>query len=154
MNTKTRKNLVVALGAALFAGSMLSTAAAAQESEFQAYAKETRASVLAEVTEQPDTGERLHEMRKTLEGALVVAGLDGIPAQGEDAIASIREQTLSSFRSNASSAIGLTLAQAHVRPMQVAEVNNANQSKNDWSLPEVEIKPLIDMNFLLFSFRK
>lgn len=152
MNTMTRKNLVVALGAALVAGSMLSAGtASAQDNGFNTFASQARANVLAETTAQPGTGERLREMQRTIAGARVVPGVS-IAEQGELALADLRAETLASFRHNAAGAVGLTLAQASVEPVRLAETRPARQ--RDWSLPEVEIKPLIDMNLLLFSFEK
>lgn len=155
MNTTHRNRLFVALGAALFAGSMLSTgAAAAQESEFQAFSSQARAKVRAETTRQPGTAERLQEMQRTLDGALVHAGLDQIRSQGEEAIASIRSEAQASVRSSGPAALGATLAQVTVVPVRVADSRRAENAGKDWALPEVEIKPLIDLKILLFSFRK
>lgn len=155
MNTTHRNRLFVALGAALFAGSMLSTgAAAAQESEFQAFSSQVRAKVRAEATRQPGTADRLQEMQRTLDGVLVHAGLDQIRSQGEEAIASIRSEALAAVKASGPRALGTTLAQANVVPVRVADSRRPDNAGKDWALPEVEIKPLIDLKILLFSFRK
>lgn len=155
MNISKHNRLFVALGAALFAGSMLSAnPAAAQEDPFQAYASQTRAQVRAELTAQPGPAERLRDLQEALSGARVVAGLDDIPRQGRRAIAQIRADARDSFKQSAPAAVGQVLAQAQVRPVRVAKVETPEDAGREWSMPAVQLKPLLDMNILLFRFQK
>jgi|GEM_PF-3626898 len=159
MNTMKQTRLTLALGAGLFAGSMLTAnAALAQESDFQAFSRHAVEQVRQEATTQPGTEGRIEQIQASLEGARVAPGLSQIPVQGEQAIDSILADVKASFRHEAPSAVAQVLAQ-HAPVYAVAQEDSAPTLESGWSIqavemPTVDIKPMLDLSILLFSFDK
>lgn len=159
MNTLKQTRLTLALGAGLFAGSMLTAnMALAQESDFQAFSRHAVEQVRQEATTQPGTAERLNQIQGSLAGARVAPGLSQIPLQGERAIDSIRAEVKASFRRQAPAAVANVLAQ-HAPVYAVAQEESLPAVESGWSIravemPTVDIKPMLDLSILLFSFDK
>lgn len=196
MNAIKHTKLTMALGAALVAGAML-TDAQAREADFSDFTRQTRATVMAEATAQPSTEERVRQLRGSLAGARVIAGLPDPAEQREQALASIRSEQLEGLRESAPAQMAGSLAGSRIvaelpsaeqhasealaaieqeqlrelrqqAPRQLAvsmaNVNvmrrvadagpNGQRKQNEWTMPEVKVKPLLDMSILHFSFRK
>lgn len=90
----------------------------------------------------------------SLRGARVVASLPSGEQNAREAIAAIQSEQLEDMRRNAGSQLAASMAGAHVMS-SVAETGTvARSGLREWSMPDVEFKPLLDMSILHFSFRK
>lgn len=192
----TKARLAMTLGAALVAGAM-SANVQAGDVDFSEFSRQARANVWNEATAQPDSAERINQLRGALEGARVIAGLPSPEAQAEQALAAIRAEQLRELNGRASAQMAGSLASVRVvagltspaqqteqavaairaeqlddmrrqapgqiaTSMQAATVMTSvadatpdrGRKLGEWSMPEVEFKPLIDMSILHFSFKK
>lgn len=196
MNAIKHTKLTMALGAALVASAM-TTPAQAGEQDFTDFTRQAREQVLNESTAQPGSAERVDQLRQSLRGARVVAGLPDADEQREQALATIRSEQLEGLRASASAQMTGALAGSRIvadmpsadqytsealaaiqaeqldhltrrAPRQIASTmadvrvtrriagasHDGDRGSDDWSMPEVKVKPLIDMSILHFSFRK
>ena len=93
------------------------------------------------------------QLSGSLSGVRVVA-MPSPAEQTDRAVAAIRAEQLDDLRRQAPGQIAASLQSAHLTS-RVADVKPVSQpDKGDWSIPEVEFKPLIDMSILHFSFKK
>lgn len=94
------------------------------------------------------------QLKGSLAGVRVVAGMPSADEQADQALAAIRAEQLDDLTGNARGQLAASMAGAHVMT-SVADATPASKSNlGDWSMPEVEFKPLIDMSILHFSFKK
>lgn len=110
-NTKlTMAPLAMIMGAALIVGSLVTNPARA--ADFSGFAEGARARVMQEATSQPGPAERVRRLKKSLEGARIVATLPDAGEQRERALAAIQREQLANFHAGAPVALEQAMAGA------------------------------------------
>lgn len=94
------------------------------------------------------------QMAGSLAGSRIVAELPSAEQHASEALAAIKQEQLRELNQQAPRQLAVSMANVNVM-RQVADTGPSGQRKqDDWSMPEVKVKPLLDMSILHFSFRK
>lgn len=93
------------------------------------------------------------QMAASLAGVRVIPGLPTAEQYAGQAIAAIRAENLSDLRRQGPGQLAASLEGAHVTRSLAEARPPRRPNRDEWSMPEVEFKPLLDMSILHFSFR-
>jgi hypothetical protein len=120
-------------------------------------AEEQREQALASIRSEQLAGLRKSasaQMAESLVGSRIVADLPSAEQHTSEALATIRDEQLRDLNQQAPRQLAISMSNVNVM-RQVADADpNGQRKQNEWSMPEVKVKPLLDMSILHFSFRK
>lgn len=120
-------------------------------------AEEQREQALASIRSEQLDGLRANapaQLAGSFAGSRIVAELPSAEQHTSEALAAIRGEQLRELHQQAPRQLAVSMANVNVM-RQVAEASpNGQRKQNEWSMPEVKVKPLLDMSILHFSFRK
>lgn len=120
-------------------------------------AEEQREQALAAIrSEQLDQlrGGAPAQMAGSMAASRVVADLPSAREYTTEAVAAIKAEQLRDLNQAAPRMLATSMADAMVMRQVAGSGPAGNPGQNDWSMPEVKVKPLLDMSILHFSFRK